>query len=108
MCLRLVFIKLFWMSTRSALLKLINNEYLEDLISFGTIGLMKAIESFQTGKGTKLATFAARCIENEILMHLRSPKNTQRRITLTERRRRGESKFSYDDSTRKFVYTLTT
>jgi RNA polymerase sporulation-specific sigma factor len=40
-------------------------EDLEDLISIGTIGLIKAIESFQTGKGTKLATFAARCIENE-------------------------------------------
>ncbi|MGO4373960.1 sigma factor, partial [Paenibacillus sp. MCAF20] len=36
-------------------------EDLEDLISIGTIGLIKAIESFQTGKGTKLATFAARC-----------------------------------------------
>ncbi len=43
-------------------------EDLEDLISIGTIGLIKAIESFQTGKGTKLATFAARCIENESLM----------------------------------------
>jgi len=43
-------------------------EDLEDLISIGTIGLIKAIESFQTGKGTKLATFAARCIENEILI----------------------------------------
>lgn len=40
-------------------------EDLEDLISIGTIGLIKAIESFQQGKGTKLATFAARCIENE-------------------------------------------
>ncbi len=39
----------------------------EDLISIGTIGLIKAIESFQPNKGTKLATFAARCIENEIL-----------------------------------------
>lgn len=40
----------------------------EDLISIGTIGLIKAIESFSEGKGTKLATYAARCIENEILM----------------------------------------
>lgn len=40
----------------------------EDLISIGTIGLIKAIESYQVGKGTKLATYAARCIENEILM----------------------------------------
>lgn len=41
-------------------------EDLEDLISIGTIGLIKAIESFSPDKGTKLATFAARCIENEI------------------------------------------
>jgi RNA polymerase sigma factor (sigma-70 family) len=47
-------------------------EDLEDLISIGTIGLIKEIESFSPDKGTKLATFAARCIENEILMHLRS------------------------------------
>lgn len=40
----------------------------EDLISIGTIGLIKAIESYSGGKGTKLATYAARCIENEILM----------------------------------------
>ncbi|MGD8188927.1 sigma-70 family RNA polymerase sigma factor [Brevibacillus ginsengisoli] len=40
----------------------------EDLISIGTIGLIKAIESYQVNKGTKLATYAARCIENEILM----------------------------------------
>ncbi|WP_262372488.1 sigma-70 family RNA polymerase sigma factor [Sutcliffiella horikoshii] len=39
----------------------------EDLISIGTIGLIKAIESFHSGKGTKLATYAARCIENEIV-----------------------------------------
>lgn len=42
----------------------------EDLISIGTIGLIKAIESYSEGKGTKLATYAARCIENEILMSL--------------------------------------
>lgn len=40
----------------------------EDLISIGTIGLIKAIESYSEGKGTKLATYAARCIENEILL----------------------------------------
>jgi RNA polymerase sporulation-specific sigma factor len=44
--------------------------------------LIKAIESFQTGKGTKLATFAARCIENEILMHLRSLNKTSKDVTL--------------------------
>lgn len=42
----------------------------EDLISIGTIGLIKAIESYLGGKGTKLATYAARCIENEILKSL--------------------------------------
>ena len=42
----------------------------EDLISIGTIGLIKAIESYEMGKGTKLATYAARCIENEILMSI--------------------------------------
>ncbi len=44
------------------------NEDSEDLISIGTIGLIKAIESYSPGKGTKLATYAARCIENEVLM----------------------------------------
>ena len=57
-------------------------EEVEDLISIGTIGLIKAIESFQQGKGTKLATFAARCIENEILMHLRSLKKTRKDVSL--------------------------
>ncbi|MDN9010846.1 sigma-70 family RNA polymerase sigma factor [Brevibacillus laterosporus] len=42
----------------------------EDLISIGTIGLIKAIESYQVNKGTKLATYAARCIENDILLSL--------------------------------------
>lgn len=50
----------------------------EDLISIGTIGLIKAIESYSAGKGTKLATYAARCIENEILMHLRALKKTKK------------------------------
>src|SRR3954465_14055546 len=54
----------------------------EDLISIGTIGLIKAIESYSQGKGTKLATFAARCIENEILMHLRSLKKTRKDVSL--------------------------
>ncbi|UUZ80521.1 sigma-70 family RNA polymerase sigma factor [Paenibacillus sp. P26] len=57
-------------------------EDLEDLISIGTIGLIKAIESFSMDKGTKLATFAARCIENEILMHLRSLKKTRKNVSL--------------------------
>lgn len=54
----------------------------EDLISIGTIGLIKAIESYSEGKGTKLATYAARCIENEILMHLRALKKTKKDISL--------------------------
>ncbi|MGD9677231.1 MAG: RNA polymerase sporulation sigma factor SigK [Vulcanibacillus sp.] len=54
----------------------------EDLISIGTIGLIKGIESFQANKGTKLATYAARCIENEILMHLRSLKKVKKDVSL--------------------------
>ena len=57
---------------------------LEDLISLGTIGLIKAVNTFNSGKTVKLATYAARCIENEILMYLR--KNSARRgeISLDE------------------------
>lgn len=54
----------------------------EDLISIGTIGLIKGVESYSPGKGTKLATYAARCIENEILMHLRSLKKTKKDVSL--------------------------
>jgi RNA polymerase, sigma 27/28 subunit, RpsK/SigK len=54
----------------------------EDLISIGTIGLIKAIESYSEGKGTKLATYAARCIENEILMFLRTLKKTKKDVSL--------------------------
>ena len=54
----------------------------EDLISIGTIGLIKAVESFSSGKGTKLATYAARCIENEILMHIRSLKKVKKDVSL--------------------------
>ena len=49
----------------------------DDLISIGTIGLIKGINTFNKDKGTKLATYAARCIENEILMHLRSLKKSK-------------------------------
>jgi RNA polymerase sporulation-specific sigma factor len=52
------------------------------LISIGTIGLIKAIESYQMGKGTKLATYAARCVENEILMYLRSIKKSRKDVSL--------------------------
>lgn len=54
----------------------------EDLISIGTIGLIKGVESFKVGKGTKLATYAARCIENEILMHLRALKKVSKDVSL--------------------------
>src|SRR5699024_9785413 len=54
----------------------------EDLISIGTIGLIKGVESFKTGKGTKLVTYAARCIENEILMYLRTLKKTRKDVSL--------------------------
>lgn len=47
---------------------------LDDLISIGTIGLIKAISTFDLDKGTRLATYAARCIENEILMTIRAAK----------------------------------
>jgi RNA polymerase sporulation-specific sigma factor len=57
-------------------------EELEDLISIGTIGLIKAINTFNKEKGTKLATYAARCIENEILMHLRSLKKVKGEVSL--------------------------
>jgi RNA polymerase sporulation-specific sigma factor len=56
----------------------------EDLISIGTIGLIKGIESFSPGKGTKLATYAARCVENEILMHLRANKKSARDVSIYE------------------------
>ena len=52
-----------------------NDEDMEDLISIGTIGLVKAINTFNKNKGTRLATYAAKCIENEILMYLRKKKN---------------------------------
>jgi len=55
-----------------------------DLISIGTIGLIKAITTFTEGKGTRLATYAARCIENEILMHFRKQKRTQSELSLSE------------------------
>lgn len=56
----------------------------EDLISLGTIGLIKAINSFDSSKGTRLVTYAARCIENEILMLMRSNKKTQGDVSLND------------------------
>lgn len=54
----------------------------DDLISIGTIGLIKAINTYNRGKGTRLATYAARCIENEILMHLRAIKKNRQEVSL--------------------------
>lgn len=56
----------------------------EDLISIGTIGLIKAIHTFDGTKGNKLATYAARCIDNELLMMLRARKKTARDVSLYE------------------------
>jgi len=57
---------------------------LEDLISIGTIGLMKAINTFNTGKNIKLATYASRCIENEILMYLRRSNRIKGEVSIDE------------------------
>lgn len=57
---------------------------LEDLISIGTIGLIKAINTFRSDKNIKLATYASRCIENEILMHFRSLKKTMGDVSLSD------------------------
>ena len=56
----------------------------EDLISIGTIGLIKAVDSFDHNKGTKFATYAAKCIENEILMHFRSLRKISREVYISE------------------------
>lgn len=59
-------------------------EDVEDLLSIGTIGLIKAVVTFNPAKSVRLGTYAARCIENEILMYLRSRKKTMREISLYE------------------------
>lgn len=56
----------------------------EDLISIGTIGLIKGITSFDPSKGTRLATYVARCVDNEILMLMRAQKKTQGDVSLSE------------------------
>lgn len=61
------------------------NEYIsEDLLSVGTIGLIKAVNTFDYSKGIRLGTYASKCIENEILMHLRGEKKKTREISLYE------------------------
>lgn len=56
----------------------------EDLISIGTIGLIKAVDTFDVSKGSRLATYASRCVENEILMHFRATKKIERDVSLSE------------------------
>lgn len=60
------------------------NVAIEDLISIGTIGLIKAVGSFDNNKNIKLATYASRCIENEILMYLRKSSKQKREVSLDE------------------------
>ena len=55
---------------------------LEDLVCIGTIGLIKGIQTFQSGKNIKLATYASRCIDNEILMHLRKNKKIKTEVSI--------------------------
>lgn len=59
-------------------------EDMQDLLSIGTIGLIKAVNTFDGTKGSKLATYAARCIDNELLMLLRSRKKISREVSLYE------------------------
>ncbi|MDD6199658.1 MAG: RNA polymerase sporulation sigma factor SigK [Firmicutes bacterium] len=56
----------------------------EDLISIGTIGLIKGVTTFDASKGARLATYAARCVENEILMYFRSQKKSSQDVSLSE------------------------
>ena len=59
-------------------------EEMEDLISIGTIGLIKAVNTFHTDRGSRLATYAAKCVENEILMLLRANKKYSKEVSLFE------------------------
>ena len=61
-----------------------SDEDMEDLISIGTIGLIKAISTYKEDYGSRLATYAARCIDNELLMHFRSKRKTAREVSLYE------------------------
>lgn len=62
----------------------ISDSDVDDLISIGTIGLIKAVDSFNAEKGIRLATYASRCIDNELLMMLRNKKKISREISLYE------------------------
>lgn len=61
-----------------------SSEDSEDIISIGTIGLIKGINSYDPSKGTRLATYAARCVDNEILMLMRSKKKNRKDVSLNE------------------------
>lgn len=61
-----------------------SEEDMEDLISIGTIGLMKAIATYREDYGSRLATYAARCIDNELLMHFRAKKKSAKDVSLYE------------------------
>ncbi|MGN0338141.1 MAG: sigma-70 family RNA polymerase sigma factor, partial [Lachnospiraceae bacterium] len=60
------------------------DEETEELISIGTIGLIKAVATYNDERGSRLATYAARCIDNELLMYLRSRRKTSREVSLYE------------------------
>jgi len=57
---------------------------LDDLISIGTIGLIKAVDSYSLNKGVRIATYASKCIENELLMHMRANRKINKNISLNE------------------------
>lgn len=59
-------------------------EYPDELLSVGTLGLVKATDTFKDGYGTRFATYAARCVQNEILMYFRSQKKLQNEVSLSE------------------------
>jgi RNA polymerase sporulation-specific sigma factor len=59
-----------------------SGEDMEDLISIGTIGLIKAIKTYKPDRGVKLATYSARCIENEVLMHLRNIRKLRQEVSI--------------------------
>lgn len=61
-----------------------NGEEIEEIISIGTIGLIKAVNTYRMDKACRLGTYAARCIENEILMHFRAKKKIMREVSLYE------------------------
>lgn len=60
------------------------DEDMEEMISIGTIGLIKAVMTFQPEKGSRLSTYAAKCIDNELLMHLRNLRKVSREISIYE------------------------